>query len=199
MKDLFCITIGRQLGSGGRKIGEMVAQKLGISFYDKELLSIASKESGLEKDFFERADEKQAWSLFGITEYYSMNPLSGESLFVIQSDVIKRLAEEKSCLFVGRCADYVLKDKTRRLDVFITADEVDRISRVSEKMDISREKAKSVIEKTDRQRKSYYNYFTNKHWGRSDSYHICINSSLMGAEATANLICDIARKRFGTD
>ncbi len=197
MNNLFCITIGRQLGSGGRKIGEMVAEKLKISFYDKELLSIASKESGLEKDFFERADERQAWSLFGITEYYSLNPLSGESLFVIQSDVIKKLSEERSCLFVGRCADYVLKDFHRRLDVFISADEADRILRISDKMDISREKAKAVIEKTDKQRKSYYNYFTNKHWGRADSYHICINSSLMGAEATAEMICDIAKKRFG--
>lgn len=197
MNNLFCITIGRQLGSGGRRIGELVARKLGISYYDKELLSLASKESGLEKGFFEKADERQAWSLFGITEYYSLNPLSGESLFVIQSDVIKKLAEEKSCLFVGRCADYVLKDLPRRLDVFITADEVDRVSRISDKMDISREKAKAVIEKTDKQRKSYYNYFTNKHWGRADSYHICINSSLMGADETAELICDIARKRFG--
>ena len=93
MKDHFCITIGRELGSGGRRIGELVAAKLGISFYDKELLSLASKESGLEKGFFEKADERQAWSLFGITEYYSLNPLSGESLFVIQSDVIKNLSE----------------------------------------------------------------------------------------------------------
>lgn len=116
MNNLFCITIGRQLGSGGRRIGELVARKLGISYYDKELLSLASKESGLEKGFFERADERQAWSLFGITEYYSLNPLSGESLFVIQSDVIKKLAEEKSCLFVGRCADYVLRNY---LDVLI--------------------------------------------------------------------------------
>jgi hypothetical protein len=197
MKDLFCITIGRELGSGGRKIGGLVAKKLGISFYDKELLSIASKESGLEKDFFEKADEKQAWSLFGITEYYSLNPISGESLFVIQSDVIKRLASEKSCLFVGRCADYVLSDVSRRLDIFITADEVDRITKVAEKLDIPRDKAKSIIEKTDRQRKSYYNYFTNKHWGRADSYHLTINSSLMGSEATANLIVDIAKRRFG--
>ena len=197
MKDHFCITIGRELGSGGRRIGELVAAKLGISFYDKELLSLASKESGLEKGFFEKADERQAWSLFGITEYYSLNPLSGESLFVIQCDVIKTLSEEKSCLFVGRCADYVLKDYSRRLDVFITADEVDRVSAISDKMDISREKAKSVIEKTDKQRRSYYNYFTNKHWGNANSYHICINSSLMGAEATANFICEIAKKRFG--
>lgn len=196
MKDQFCITIGRQLGSGGRRIGELVASKLNISFYDKELLNIASQESGLEKDFFEKADEKQAWSLFGVTEYYSLNPLSGESLFVIQSDVIKELAQEKSCLFVGRCADYVLKDIPRRLDVFITADEVERVSRISDKMDVSREKAKTIIEKTDRQRKSYYNYFTNKNWGRANSYHICVNSSLMGAEETANLICEIASKRF---
>jgi len=200
------ITIGRQLGSGGREAGLKLAGLLGISFYDKELIRIASRESGLNERFFEKADEKKRfslfWGLFGMhspqtQELYSGYYLSDETLFKIQSDVIRSLAEKQSCLFVGRCADYVLKDYPRRLSIFLSADLNDRIKRVVEIHKISEKDAGDLIEKTDKQRSSYYNYFSSKSWCSSESYHLCLNTSLLGIDETVNFIRQIVSKRFG--
>ncbi len=206
MDEKFIITIGRQLGSGGRQIGEMLASRLGISSYDKELIQIASQESGLGKEFFEQVDEKTSHSLFtGVIgmygslggENYSNNYLSNETLFKIQSDVIRKLAEQKSAVFVGRCADYVLKDYPRSLNVFISADMNDRIKRISEIQQVPEKKAKDIIEKTDRKRAEYYNYYSNKVWGNADSYHLCINSSALGIDETVTFIRQFAKQKFG--
>ncbi len=205
MKEKFVITIGRQLGSGGRQIGEKLASMMNISFYDKELINIASKESGLGKEFFEKFDEKSSHSFFGgflslrgilSDDIYSNNYLNNETLFTIQSDIIRNLAEEKSCVFIGRCADYVLKDHPRCLNVFITADMEDKIRRVSEIHNLPENKAEDFIEKMDKKRASYYNYYSNKEWGTADSYHLCINSSILGIEETVTFICNFAEKRF---
>lgn len=205
MDETFIITIGRQFGSGGREIGKKLAAQLGISCYDKELIKIASRESGLGKEFFEKADEKASHSIFGgllglrsslIDEIYSTHYLSNETLFKIQSDVIRDLAGQTSCIFVGRCADYVLKEHPRCINVFINADMNDRIKRISGMKEISEEKAREIIEKTDRKRAGYYNYFSNKVWGAAESYHICINSSVLGIDGTAGFIRDFAAKRF---
>lgn len=206
MKKDYFITIGRQLGSGGRLIGEKLAAQLGISFYDKELIQIASQESGLGKEYFEQADEKKSYSFFGglfglkgtmadvpFSTYY----LNNETLFKIQSDVIRKLAEKGSCLFVGRCADYVLGENPHCLNIFITADMNDRVMRTAELQKMTAEKARDFVEKADKRRAGYYNYFSNKEWGAADTYHLCVNSSVLGINETVNLIQHFAVKRFG--
>jgi cytidylate kinase len=206
MKDIYNITIGRQLGSGGREIGKKLAASLGIAYYDKELILIASRESGLKKEFFEKADEKKRFSLFGgllglsgpmTDEGYSNYYLSNETLFKIQSDVIRNLAEQKSSLFVGRCADYALKENPQCLNLFISADINDRIKRIAEIQKCTGNKARENIEKTDKTRADYYNYFSGKVWGAAESYHLCINSSVLGIDETVNFLCEYAGKKFG--
>ncbi|MCU0458183.1 MAG: cytidylate kinase-like family protein [Bacteroidales bacterium] len=206
MVQRYVITIGRQLGSGGREIGQKLSAKLGIPFYDKELIRIASRESGLKEEFFERVDEQKHFSLFpgilglrpSITDdFFSNYYLSNESLFRIQSDVMRRLAADGPCIFVGRCADYVMKEEKNCLNVFISADTGDRIRRIAESHRISEGKARDLIERTDKGRSSYYNYFSGKTWGAAESYHLCINSSLLGIEETVRLISHVAGLRFG--
>jgi cytidylate kinase len=202
----YVITIGRQIGSGGRIIGEKLAAQLGISFYDKELIQIASQESGLGKEFFEQADEKKSYSIFGglfglsgslADEPFSTYYLNDETLFKIQSDVIRKLADKGSSLFVGRCADYVLSENHRCLNIFISADMDDRIKRIAELHKMTAEKARDFIGKTDKKRAGYYNYFSNKVWGVAESYHLCVNSSVLGIDETVNLLHQFSLKRFG--
>ncbi len=205
MSEKYFINIGRQLGSGGLQIGEKLSARLGIPLYDKELIQIASQESGLGKEFFEQADEKTSHSLIGglfgmrsslIDEIYSNYYLSNETLFQIQSDVIKGLAEKSSSIFIGRCADYVLKDYPCCLNVYISADINDRINRVAAIQQIPVNKARDFIEKMDKKRAAYYNYYSNKIWGAAQSYHLCINSSVLGIEETANLIIRMTERKF---
>ncbi|MDX9946595.1 MAG: cytidylate kinase-like family protein [Bacteroidales bacterium] len=206
MKSKFVITIGRQLGSGGRIIGEKLATKLGIAFYDKELIQLASQESGLGKEFFEQADEKKLYSVFGglfglrgtiAEEPFSTYYLNNETLFKIQSDVIRKLADKGSCLFVGRCADYVLTGHPRILNVFVSADLADRVHRIAEQQKLTPDKARDFIEKADKKRAAYYNYFSSKPWGAADTYHLCVNSSWLGLDETVELIGGFASLRFG--
>ena len=206
MVNRYIITIGRQLGSGGREIGQKLSARLGIAFYDKELIRIASQQSGLKEEFFERVDEQKHFSLFpGILglrtsltdDFFSNYYLSNESLFRIQSDVMRTLAGEGSCIFVGRCADYVMKDERNCLNLFISADMADRIKRIAVSHKLSDTKAKELIERTDKGRSSYYNYFSGKTWGAAESYHLCINSSVLGIDETVRLISHVAGSRFG--
>lgn len=199
MKDNFIINIGRQLGSGGRQIGRLLAKRLDMAFYDKELIALASQQSGLAKEVFEKADEKKRFTLTGgllglkspvLDENFSNSYLWNEMLFKIQSDVIRELAGEESCIFVGRCADYILRDHPRALNVFISAEEGDRIKRVMDYYELTEKKALELIGKTDKKRAGYYNYYSNKQWGAAESYHLCINSSVLGIEKTAGFIED---------
>jgi len=204
MNEKFVINIGRQLGSGGRAIGEKLAAEFEIGFYDKELIQIASKESGLGKEFFEKADEKESHSFFGgllglrtnvNSEIYGNNYLCNETFFKIQSDVIRELAEKESCVFVGRCADYILRENPRCVNVFITANTDDRIKRIAQSHELSLEKAQALIEKMDKKRAEYYNFYSNKVWGAAESYHLCINSSVLGIDETVAFIrCFIEQK-----
>ncbi len=201
----FVITIGRQLGSGGKKVGEELAASFGISCYDKELIQMASQESGLSREFFEQADEKTRFSIFGgllglrssyIDESYANNYLCNEYLFKIQSDVIRELAATQSCIFVGRCADYILREHPHCINVFVSAEMKDRIQRVCDDQHISTEKAKELIERTDKKRAGYYNYYSNKTWGMAASYHLCINSSVFGVSGTADFIKAFVERRL---
>ncbi|MDD3320215.1 MAG: cytidylate kinase-like family protein [Paludibacter sp.] len=205
MNENFVINIGRQLGSGGHQIGKQLAGELDVPFYDKELIQIASQESGLEKTFFEQADEKSKHSLLGgifnlrsslVDEIYVNNYLSNETLFKIQSDVIRKLAEQGSGVFVGRCADYILKDHPLMLSVFICADMGDRIKRIAENQQLSESKAKELIEKIDKKRAGYYEYYSNKVWGAAGSYHLCVNSSVLGIDETVQFIRKFAEQKL---
>lgn len=205
MNETFVINIGRQLGSGGRQIGEKLSAGFGIAYYDKELIQLASKESGLGKEFFEKADEKSSFSFIGgllglrtniNNEVYVNNYLCNETFFKIQSDVIRELAGKESCVFVGRCADYILRDNARCINIFITADKEDRVRRVAQTYQLSLDKAEELIAKTDKKRAEYYNYYSNKVWGAAGSYHLCINSSVLGMDETVAFITQFIQQRL---
>ncbi|MDR0745464.1 MAG: cytidylate kinase-like family protein [Mediterranea sp.] len=210
MSDKYVINIGRQLGSGGKVIGEKLAVRLGISFYDKELINLASKESGLCKELFEKADEKPSKTVIGglFSAHFSLftdsslpytNCLSNDALFKIQSDVIRKLVSERSCLFVGRCADYILRENPRCVNVFITASKEDRIKRLCDLERISKKEAEDVISKTDKKRSEYYNYYSYKTWGAASTYHLCIDSSVLGIDETVLFIEKFAKRRLGLE
>ncbi len=208
MEERFVVNIGRQLGSGGHEIGEKLARRLGIDFYDKELINLASEESGLCREFFEKADEKASrglgGGLFGIrfpfiseSAMVGTNCLSNDSLFKVQSDVIRKLAAEKSCLFVGRCADYILRDHPRCANVFISASHDDRVARLCRLHHISEQAAEEMMVKADKKRSEYYNYYSYKTWGAASTYHLCINSSSLGVERTTDFIESFIRQKLG--
>lgn len=203
----YVINIGRQLGSGGREIGEKLANKLGIPSYDKELINLASEESGLCKEFFEKADEKasQVFSggWFGMRfPYFNESTvgystcLSNDALFKIQSDVIRKLASEKSCLFVGRCADYILRDNLQCANIFISSRMQDRINRLSHTMQLPESEVKEMIYRADKRRAEYYNYYSYKTWGAAATYHLCIDSSILGINDTVEFIKEFVTRKL---
>lgn len=192
------ITIGRQFGSGGRAVGKELAKELGIGYYDKEILNVAAKESGLCQSLFEHHDEKPTNSFLYslVMDTYSMGYNSGSYLdmplnhkvFLAQFDSIKKLAERESCVIVGRCADYALEDFSNVYRVFIHANMDCRIKRVMEYDSVNEAKAKDIILKNDKQRSSYYNYYTSKKWGDAKSYDLTINSSVLGIDGCVSMI-----------
>jgi cytidylate kinase len=192
------ITIGRQFGSGGHVIGEKVAEHFGIPFMDKDLVNKVALESGFAKEIISSHDERPTNSFlynlvmdaysFGhnATQFVDM-PIS-HKVFLAQFDTIKKWADEGPCVIVGRCADYALNDRDNVLNLFIYADEDDKIKYTSERQGIDAAKARDMCIKTDKQRQSYYNYYTSKKWGHASSYDLCINSSMLGIDGTARLI-----------
>ncbi|MBE6655875.1 MAG: cytidylate kinase-like family protein [Ruminococcaceae bacterium] len=199
------ITIARQYGSGGREIGERVGELLGIPKYDKEFVTMAAeKENSLDPHALEKVDERATSSLLytlamGSNMFHSPHispalPLN-DRLFAIQCSIIRSLAEEQSCIMIGRCADYVLRENPDRLSVFIYADLDARKKRVAARHDVKESEALDIINKTDRRRASYYNFYTGNKWGKYDNYHIAINSAVLGIEGTAQLIADMAKRR----
>ena len=203
MKGNLVITIGRQCGSGGKRIGEAVAERLGIKCYDKELLTLAAKNSGLCEELFETHDEKPTSSFLYslVMDTYSMGysnsayldmPLN-HKVFLAQFDSIKKLAEEESCVIVGRCADYALAEYPNVASVFITGNDEDRIEYLTQLYKVEPAKAKDIMVKTDKKRASYYNYYSSKKWGDSRSYDLCINSSSVGIDGAVEMILELAR------
>ena len=192
------ITIGRQYGSAGRQIGQKIAQDFGIKCYDKELLAVAAKESGLCHELFESHDEKPTNSFLYslVMDTYSMGYTStgyvdmpiNHKVFLAQFDAIKKLAEQESCIIVGRCADYALEEYPGMISVFIHAKLEDRIRRIKRIYNMTDDKAKELILKTDKKRASYYNYYSSKKWGDAKSYHLSIDSSLLGIDGSVEII-----------
>lgn len=192
------ITIGRQYGSAGREIGYKVAEALDIKLYDKEMLDRAAKESGICQELFETHDEKPTNSFLYslVMDTYSLGYTSGSytdmpinhKVFLAQFDAIKKIADEGPCILVGRCADYALEEYDNMISLFIHADLDARIRRIARIYDLTDAKAKDLIVKTDKKRASYYNYYSNKKWGTADSYDMCLNSSMLGIDGTADAI-----------
>ena len=192
------ITIGRQFGSAGREIGEKVAEYFGIKCYDKELLTRAAQESGFCEEMIQNHDERPTNSFLYnlVMDTYSFGynassfvdmPIS-HKVFLAQFDTIKKIADEGPCVIVGRCADYALADYKNCINLFIFGDDDVKTKRIMARYDLTEAKAKEMITKKDKQRQSYYNYYSSKKWGRADSYDLCINSSVLGQEGTVKLI-----------
>lgn len=197
------ITIGRQFGSGGKEIGEKLAKKMGIPFYDKELLKRAAKESGLCEEIFENFDEKPTSSFLYslVMDPYSLGYTSNgfemplnHKVFLAAFDTIKKIADEGPCVIVGRCADYALHDYNNCVNLFIHAPMEERIKRISKKYDLTADKAKDMILKKDKQRASYYNYYSTHKWADIKNYHLSIDSSLLGIDGTMNMIADFVKR-----
>ena len=199
------INVGRQVGAGGQEIGRMLAKDFEAQYYDRELLNLAAKESGFSEKFFKQNDEKKGFlrGLFNIQaphmiggSLYGSN-FSQDSLFQFQSDAIRKAASEGSCVFLGRCADYILRDFENVVNVFITASMDFRVDVVSKVKQLDAEHARKLIEHVESRRAQYYNYYTGKRWGAAESYDLCIDASILGLEETEKLIADYIRKRFG--
>lgn len=200
------IAISRQCGSMGRVIGQKLAEELGIKCYDKELLAIASKNSGFCEELFKTHDEKPTKSFlyslvmdtystgFGASGYSDM-PINHQ-IFLAQFDTIRNLADEESCVFIGRCADYALEEYPNLVSVFISADEEDRIQTLKEIHGLTAGKAKDLMIKTDKNRSSYYNYYANKKWGDIKSYDLCVNRSTVGVDGAVKIIRDFAELKM---
>ena len=192
------VTIARQYGSGGREIGLRVAEKLGVKCYDKVLLDRAAKDSGICQELCEQHDEKPTNSFlyslvmdtysFGYSSAAFTDMPINHKVFLAQFDAIKKIASEESCVMVGRCADYALSEHPGTISVFIHADMDKRIDRISRKYELSAAQAKDRIQKTDKQRSSYYNYYTSKKWGDANSYHLCLDSGILGIEGCVEMI-----------
>lgn len=202
MKGNLVITIGRQCGSGGRVIGQKLAEELGVKCYDKELLNLAAKNSGLCEELFETHDEKptnsflyslvmDTYALGYTTSAYLDMPIN-HKIFLAQFDTIKSLAEQESCVIVGRCADYALAEFPNTTTVFICGNEEDRIARLMELNKLNESKAKDLMIKTDKKRSSYYNYYSSKKWGDAKGYDMCINSSAVGIDGAVKIIREFA-------
>lgn len=179
------ITIGRQFGSGGRELGEKIAEKLGYKFYDEELVEMAAENSSMHSDILHTVDEKASNSLLYslvvgmdsrfLNQYYGL-PIN-DKLYIEQVNIIKNLANEGNCVIVGRCADYILENADiPSVDLFVYADMEHKIARISDKYELSADKAKDKIKKIEKTRKTYYNHYSDKEWGKVSNYDLCINT-----------------------
>ncbi len=198
MNNKYVITIGRQFGTGGRAIAEKLAKKLSVSFYDKELISLAAKESGINPEIFKSVDETAANSLLyslSMGLYNFNGPLAmgdlpvNDKLYILQHQIIKELAAKEPCVIVGRCADYVLKDNPHTINIFIHANMEYRKKRAVVVHNIDERRAETIINKTDKTRANYYSFYTGQKWGATQNYDLCIDSSKLSDEQIVDLIC----------
>lgn len=197
------IVIGRRFGSGGRKVGRLLAERLGVAYYDRELLSEAAESLGFDKWLFQQSDEKRPSPLrsilsstFGITGQYSSGGLSHEQLYAAQSKVMRKLAEG-GAVFVGRSADYILREHPHILSVFLHAPIGHRVEKLLKRGECAdAQKARELAKRIDGEREDFYNYFTGRRWGTADNYHLTLDSSLLDEEKIADLIIRYLEARF---
>ncbi len=197
MKPYPVITISRQYGSGGRDIGLSLSKKLGIPYYDNELITMAAQESGFAPEIFKNADQNASNSLlFSLSMYGSttgtFNMPLGDQVFLIQSDIIKKVANEGPCIIIGRCADYILRDFPNCFSVFLHAPLDRRVEYAVGSYGVDPFKAKDVITKTDKKRSVYYTHFTGEKWGATENYHLSVDTVRMGIDGTTEAIALIA-------
>ena len=201
MKNPLIITIGREYGSGGRQIGKALAERLGISYYDKEIISLAAKKSGLSDEFIANNEQRVSGGLMhsfaASTAYhngfFSMHVLPmSESIFISQAQVIRDIAAKESAVIVGRCADYILAERENTINVFIHAPMETRVKRIMELHNIDEAAAMKEIAKSDKERGNHYFRYTDLKWGKAQNYHVCINSALMGIDKTVEMLADLA-------
>lgn len=203
----FVITIGRQMGSGGRDLGRSLADRLGIDFYDKKLLLDAARKSGLVPEIFERDDERTPSVLSGafgagfgsmFASGFTSGYVGDDAVYRAQSDVIRELGTTKSCVIVGRTADYVLRDHPRCINLFIHAPEEECVRRLLSRGDKASESdARAMVRKINKLRASYYNFYTDRIWGAASTYDLTVNSALMTMDALTGLLADYVRARLG--
>lgn len=198
------ITISRQYGSGGRFIAKKLSEKLGIPFYDNDLISMAAKESGFSESLFENAEKNTTYSLLYSLSMFGASaggmyglPLS-DKVFLIQSDIIKKVADSGPCVIVGRCADYVLRERKGIINFFLYSDIEHRMHRAMKYYGLEEKKAKEAIEKTDKKRASYYNYYTGERWGDVKNYHLSINTDSVGIDSCVDVLAMYANA-FNSD
>lgn len=192
------ITISRQYGSGGREIGKKLAEEFNIPFYDNELITRAAKESGFAVEAFEKAEEKATNSLlysiamgmnaYGTQEFGYASLSLDDRIYLAQSDIIRKVADEGSCVIVGRCADYILKEYPEAVHIFVWADLQYRVKRATEQYGLSPVKAEESILKNDKRRANYYNYHANEKWGRVENYHLSLRSDYLGIDNAVQCI-----------
>ena len=194
------ITISRQFGTGGRTIGKAVAKRLGIPYYDKELVDAVAKESGFSHEFIEEIGEyASVTSSFLFNIAVSAHPMGlvdsmsvSDKLYVCQTNVIKDLAEKGPCVIVGRCSDYILKDRPNTLHIFIHADMEFRKARIVERYGETNQSPEKRLKDKDSKRKVYYKHYTNRNWGEADNYDICLDAGALGIDKCVDIICDVA-------
>ena len=188
------ITIGRQYGSGGREIGRKLALRLGIPFYDRDLISRAAKKSGFSEELFEQLDKRATNSLLYSLTMFGSTGLNGMSLtdqlFLAQANIIREIADSGPAGLVGRCSDHVLREYDNRFDFFITGSLDARLQRIQthDDYELSGKSPRAALEKMDKQRSTYYNYYTGKVWGKSDHYDLCINAGRLGVDNSIEVI-----------
>lgn len=198
MKNHTIITIGRQYGSGGREIGERLAEALSVPYYDRKLLNVAAQKSGMCEEIFETHDEKPTnsflYSLVAGTYGENALPLN-HKLFLAQFEAIRSIAEEGPCVIIGRCADYALEDNPNLINFFIHADIKERVKRAVEQYGVAPEKAQETVIKTDKKRASYYNFYSSRKWGNVDNYHLTIDSSKLGIDNTIKVLLEYVKAK----
>ena len=202
----FVITVARQYGSGGREIGLRLGELLGVKAYDKELITMAAQKSGISTEVLDHVDEKATNSLlytlamgssFFNSAAQNMNIPINDKLYMTQSEIIRDIADKESCVVVGRCADHVLRKVENRISIFIYAPKDFRVERIIDRHEgIDDKAAKDLLQKTDKRRINYYNYYTGKKWGSPENYHIMMDSSVLGIEGTAQALANIIKSKY---
>ncbi|MBR2942040.1 MAG: cytidylate kinase-like family protein [Clostridia bacterium] len=202
MKNPLIITIGREYGSGGREIGKALAEKLGISFYDKKIISLAAEKSGLSPEFITSNEQRTSGGIMhtmSVSPHYNGGffsphhlPLS-ETIFISQAQVIRDIAAKERAVIVGRCADYILAGRQNTVNIFIHAPKEDRVRRIMELYELSEADALKAIAKSDKERGNHYFRYTDMKWDKAQNYDLCVNSSLLGIEGTVEMLMDVAK------
>ena len=202
----YVITIARQYGSGGRTVGKMLARKLGIPFYNREIITMASEDSGVNAMLFSDERLKGDFLTRLRAHYHGNTPvpndssksyLKDEALFTYQVKIIRRLADQGPCVMIGRCADYILRDHPRTVNIFIAAGRAERIERLCRLHGIAPGEAESLMDRTDARRAAYYNYYSSGTWGMAETYDLCIDSSVLGIDGTTGFVLEFVERKLG--